>query len=94
VPVEFNDDTSYMIDIPAQLFLEVGKAFFGPLTGVRFNHPGGDIPTTTDIPAGVGGGYTFGDILDLKVQVRTERINDANWTQFIGAGIGAGLRLP
>jgi hypothetical protein len=94
VPIEFDADTSFIIDVPAQLFFQYDQFFFGPLTGVRFNHPGGDVPSSTDIPAGIGGGYTLGGVLDLKVQVRTERINDASWTQFIGAGVGVGLRLP
>jgi len=33
-------------------------------------------------------------MLDLKVQVRTERINDRDWTRYIGGGVGVGLRLP
>jgi hypothetical protein len=93
LPVIFNSDTSFTIDIPAQLFFQVNQAFFGPVTGVRFNHPDpGD--SSTDIPAGIAGGYTLGGVLDLKVQVRTERINDVSWTKFIGGGLGVGLRLP
>jgi hypothetical protein len=94
LPIEFNDNTSFTIDIPAQLFFQAGQAFFGPMTGVRFNHPGGDTDATTDVPAGIGGGYTLGGVLDLKVQVRTERINDVSWTHYIGGGLGVGLRLP
>lgn len=94
VPVDFSSG-SYSIDIPAQLFIQAGQAFFGPITGLRFNHPGGDVgESTTDIPAGIGGGYTLGGVLDLKVQVRTERINDVSWTKYIGGGLGVGLRLP
>jgi hypothetical protein len=94
LPVEFDSDIGFRIEIPAQLFFQAGQAFFGPVTGIRFNHPGGDIPSTAEIPAGVAAGYTLGGILDLKVQVRTERINDTAWSQYIGGGIGAGLRLP
>jgi hypothetical protein len=95
LPVIFNSDTSFTIDIPAQLFVQVDQAFFGPETGVRFNHPGGDAgDSTTDVPAGIAGGYTLGGVLDLKVQVRTERINDVSWTKYIGGGLGVGLRLP
>ena len=85
---------SFTIDIPAQLFFQAGQAFFGPMTGVRFNDPGGGTDSTTDVPAGIGGGYTLGGVLDLKVQVRTERINDVRWTDYIGGGLGVGLRLP
>jgi hypothetical protein len=95
LPIEFNASTSFTIDIPAQLFFQAGQAFFGPMTGIRFNRPGGDAgDPSTDVPAGIGGGYTFGGVLDLKVQVRTERINDVSWTKYIGGGLGVGLRLP
>lgn len=94
MPIELNDNVSFTIDIPAQLFFQAGQAFFGPMTGVRFNRPGGAFEPTTDVPAGFGGGYTLGGVLDLKVQVRTERINDVSWTKYIGGGLGVGLRLP
>jgi hypothetical protein len=95
LPVIINNDPSFTIDIPAQLFFQVNQAFFGPMTGVRFNHPAGSNgDSTTDIPAGIAGGYTLGGVLDLKVQVRTERINDVSWTKYIGGGLGVGLRLP
>ncbi len=95
LPIIFNSDASFTIDIPAQLFFQAGQAFFGPMTGVRFNHPGADYgDSTTDVPAGIGAGYTLGGVLDLKVQVRTERINDVSWTHYIGGGLGVGLRLP
>ena len=94
LPIEFNPSTSYSIDLPVQLFFQASQAFFGPMSGFRYNHPGGTADSTTDIPAGIGGGYTLGGVLDLKVQVRTERINDVNWSKFIGGGLGVGLRLP
>jgi hypothetical protein len=105
LPVLFSDG-SFTIDIPAQLFFQAGQAFFGPMTGVRFNRPAGGVGDSTDVPAGIGGGYTLGGssaqretphggpVLDLKVQVRTERINDVSWTKYIGGGLGVGLRLP
>ena len=58
------------------------------MTGVRFNDPGGGTDSTTDVPAGIGGGYTLGGVLDLKVQVRTERINDVRWTEVHRRGTG------
>jgi hypothetical protein len=94
LPIEFNADTSYSIDIPAQLFFQAHDVFFGPMSGVRFNHPGGDADSSTDVPLGLAGGYTLLDVIDLKVQVRTERINDVNWSKYIGGGLGVGLRLP
>jgi hypothetical protein len=94
LPIEFNSDTSFTIDMPAALFFQANDAFFGPITGIRFNHPGGSTDSTTDIPAGIAGGYTVLDVIDLKVQVRTERINDVNWSKYIGGGLGVGIRLP
>ena len=96
LPVAFFPTTSYSLDIPAQAFFRVGDAFFGPMTGVRynvFNDP--QQPNTVDIPLGIAAGYTLGGQIDLKVQLRTERINDANWaSQYLGGGFGVGLRLP
>ena len=95
LPVSFDANTSYSLDIPAQAFFQLGDGFFGPVTGIRFNAPGGGVESTTDIPLGVAGGYTLGGRIDLKVQLRTERINDANWaSQYLGGGFGVGLRMP
>jgi hypothetical protein len=94
LPIELNSSTSYTIDLPGQLFFQADNAFFGPMTGIRFNFPGGGASSTTDVPAGIGGGYTLSSVIDLKVQVRTERINDVDWSKYIGGGVGVGLRLP
>jgi len=95
LPVFFApSQTAYILEIPAQAFFQVGDAFFGPLTGVRINNIGGN-PSTTDIPLGVGGGYTFGGIFDVKAQFRTERVNSGTWaSQAFGGGLGVGLRVP
>jgi hypothetical protein len=96
LPISFNQNTSYSLDIPAQAFFQFGDAFFGPLTGIRYNAPGGGVDSSVDIPLGIGAGYTVaGGRVDLKVQVRTDRLNDANWaSQHLGGGLGVGLRLP
>ena len=84
----------YVLDIPVQAFFQIGDAFVGPETGIRIVNIGGT-PSTTDIPAGVGGGYTFGGILDVKAQLRTERINSGGWaSNAFGGGLGVGLRIP
>jgi hypothetical protein len=93
-PVEFNSSASYTVDIPAQLFFQAGEAFFGPMSGFRYNHPGGGFDSSVDVPAGIGGGYTVAGVLDLKGELRTERINSSDWARQIGGGIGVGLRLP
>jgi hypothetical protein len=95
LPISFNTSTSFSLDIPAQAFFALGDAFVGPVTGIRFNAPGGGVDSSVDIPLGIAGGYTLGGRVDLKVQLRTERINDANWaSQYLGGGFGVGLRLP
>lgn len=95
LPLSFHTSTSFSLDIPAQAFFQVGDAFFGPVTGIRYNAPGGGVDSSVDIPLGIAGGYTLGGRVDLKVQLRTERINDASWaSQFLGGGFGVGLRLP
>jgi hypothetical protein len=97
VPIAFTPAVGYSVDVPAQAFFQAGDAFFGPVAGVRYNvpnQPGAD--NTVDVPLGLAGGYSFLEgRLDLKAQIRTERINDAAWaSQHLGGGVGMGLRLP
>src|SRR5579883_1485549 len=101
VPMTFDAPFNYSIDVPAQAFFQVGSAFFGPFTGLRYNHrsfvdSSGNVQTddTTEIPVGVGGGYTLAGMVDLVAQVRTESINSARWAKGIGGGFGVGLRFP
>src|ERR1700722_12015195 len=78
LPIAFFPDASYSVDVPVQAFFQLGDAFVGPMTGVRYNVL--DIPgeaNTVDIPLGIAGGYTFGGRVDLKAQIRVERINDS-----------------
>lgn len=86
--------TVYILDIPAAAYFQIGDAFVGPQTGLRINNIGSN-PNSTDIPLGVGGGYTIGGMLDIKAQLRTERINSgAAFNQSFGGGLGVGIRLP
>lgn len=97
LPVFFtpSNGTQYILEVPAAAYFSVGDAFFGPQTGLRFVGIGGNGPSSTDIPLGVGGGYTFGGIFDVKAQLRTERVNSSGWaSQAFGGGIGVGLRIP
>jgi len=98
LPIDFssgpNGSSYYVLDIPAQAFFAIGDAFVGPLTGIRFVGIGGS-STTTQIPLGVGGGYTFGKVFDVKAQLRTEAVNQSGWPQnAFGGGIGVGIRVP
>jgi hypothetical protein len=88
------NSTIYVLDIPVQAFFQIGDAFVGPESGLRVVNVG-STPTSTDVPLGVGGGYTFGGIFDVKAQLRSERINSGSWaSQSFGGGIGVGLRVP
>jgi hypothetical protein len=96
LPVAFFQDASYSLDLPVQAFFQLGNAFLGPMTGIRFNVLNvAGATNTVDIPLGIGGGYTLGGRIDIKAQIRVERINDSNWaSQFLGGAVGAGLRMP
>ena len=87
----------YVLDVPAQAYFQIGDAFVGPQTGIRFTSPAGGAGSYTEIPLGVGGGYTFGGVLDIKAQLRTEHINSdpANAPPWgFGGGLGVGIRVP
>jgi hypothetical protein len=101
LPMSFSSPLDYSVDVPVQAFFQVGDAFFGPFSGFRYNHHTyvdafgmNQTDDSTDIPVGVGGGYTLAGMVDLKAQLRTERINSGQWAKGIGGGIGVGLRFP
>jgi hypothetical protein len=98
IPVAFTSDPNtgslapaFEVQIPAQLFFQLGDWFVGPLSGLLFIQNGGD--PNPEIVAGVGGGHTFGRILDLKAQLYTSQVNDVTWAKHVGGGLGVGLRL-
>lgn len=95
VPVESNP--YYVLDIPAQAYFQFGDAFIGPQTGIRWSNPAGGPGSGgsyTEIPLGVGGGYTFGGVLDVKAQLRTEHVNSSPSPWGFGGGLGLGIRVP
>jgi hypothetical protein len=105
VPIAFNDQTQYTISVPAQLWFQVDDFFFGPMTGIRYNRIATiNIDTTgaktnssttrTDIPLGIGGGYTIGGMFDIKAQLYMLRVNDSDWSRTIGGGLGVAVLLP
>ena len=100
VPVGDSNNVEYTISVPVAAWFQVHDAFFGPMSGVRFNHLDvsvGDLGGTanrTDVTAGFGGGYTLGGMLDIKAQVYTQRINDASWSDYLGGGVGVALLIP
>lgn len=95
VPAESNG-FYYVLDVPAQAYFQFGDGhvFVGPQSGVRFTNPAG-AGSYVEIPLGVGGGYTFGGVLDIKAQLRTEHVNSSPsaWGAF-GGGLGLGIRVP
>jgi hypothetical protein len=105
VPIAFTDQTQYTISIPVAVWFQVEDFFFGPMSGVRFNRvmtttidatgaTTHGTTTSTDVPAGIGGGYTLGKMFDIKAQLYTLRINDSGWTKYIGGGLGVALTVP
>jgi len=92
LPVAFDSPATFAIQVPAQLFFQVGDSFFGPMTGLLFLQNGPD--PNPQIVAGLGGGHTLGGVLDLKAQLYTSQINDVNWAKHVGGGLGLGLRVP
>jgi hypothetical protein len=91
VPVIYSDPAAWAVTIPAQLWIQVGDAFFGPISGVRFFR---EPDERFDILGGIGGGYTVAGLLDLKAQILMTRINDASPFDTFGFGIGAGIYVP
>jgi hypothetical protein len=105
LPIAFTSQTDYTVSIPVQLWIQAGEFFFGPMTGIRISRissttvgPDGGTSsasiTRTDIPAGVGFGYTPTSMIDFKAQLYMLRINDSDWSKTVGAGFGMGLLLP
>jgi hypothetical protein len=98
-PISVDNGTDYIISVPAQLWFQVDKAFFGPMSGFRYNHYSNFAAvafgrTRTDVTAGLGGGYTFVERIDVKAQVYVARINDSDWSKTLGAGLGVGFTIP
>ena len=105
VPIAFDDQTQYTISVPAQLWFQVDDFFFGPMTGIRYNRIAtinidttgaktNSTTTRTDIPLGLGAGYTLGGMLDIKAQLYMLRVNDSDWSRTIGGGLGVAVLLP
>jgi hypothetical protein len=93
IPSESNN-FYYILDIPAQAYFQLGDAFVGPQTGIRFTNPAGGAGGYAEVPLGVGGGYTFGGVLDIMAQLRTEHINSSPSQLGFGGGLGLGIRVP
>jgi hypothetical protein len=93
VPAESNG-FYYVLDVPAQAYFQIGDAFVGPQTGIRFTNPAGGAGSYTEIPLGIGGGFTFGGVLDVKAQLRTEHVNSSPSPLGFGGGLGVGIRVP
>ncbi|MGO9834379.1 MAG: hypothetical protein ACLP1X_09205 [Polyangiaceae bacterium] len=103
LPVAFDSPTTFGIQVPVQLFFQVGDSFFGPLIALVLAQNVSEAADGTvtagpldqgQVTFGVGGGHTFDGILDLKAQVYSTQISDPQiWAKNIGGGLGLGLRL-
>ncbi|MEI7892079.1 MAG: hypothetical protein WCI05_03255 [Myxococcales bacterium] len=90
--VNTSPQSSWAMSIPAQVYVQVGDAFAGVLTGIRYNRFGDT--NRSDITFGFGGGYTLSSMVDLKAQVYAWRINDADWSRTIGGGLAVAVTVP
>jgi hypothetical protein len=89
-----DNDTTVVVSIPVQVWFQVEDAFFGPITGFRYDFSANGAPNRTEIPGGLGGGYTFGKMLDVMGQVYAYNLDSTTWTQTLGAGIAVQLLVP
>ena len=91
LPVVFTSSTDYGFSIPAQLWVQIGDLYVGALSGVKiYRQP----LERVDIAVGVGAGYTFGGIFDVRMQVLTQRVNDEEWLRATGLGLNVGVMTP
>jgi hypothetical protein len=89
-----DQNTNVVLSIPVQVWFQVEDAFFGPMTGFRYDFSANGAPNRTEIPGGLGGGYTFGKVLDVMGQVYAYNLDSTTWTQTLGAGIAVQLLAP
>jgi hypothetical protein len=99
VPIRLGHELAYAISVPAEVWLQLGDAFVGPMTGVRFGHdapPFAAAPITNrvDVALGLGAGVALGRSWDLRAQIYTPRINDPDRGRFVGFGLGTEVRVP
>jgi hypothetical protein len=91
VPVVFASSTEFGFSIPAQLWVQISDFYVGALSGIKiYRHP----LERADVAAGVGAGVTLGGIFDVRLQVLTQRVNDADWLRATGFGLNASVMTP
>ncbi len=83
--------TEWAIAMPVSVWFQIGDFYVGGLSGFRaYRYP----LERTDVIAGVGAGYTFAGMFDVKAQLLTQRINDSDWSRAAGFGLGASIVAP
>ena len=91
-PIAWHQPKDFAVEIPLRAFAQIGPAFIGPITGVRFVKDGAG--ANPWIMLGAGGGVTLGARVDLKAQIVAEHVNDPDAGHAFGASLGLGLRVP
>jgi hypothetical protein len=86
--------TNVALSLPVQVWFQVDDAFFGPMTGFRHDFGANGAPDRNEIPGGLGGGYTFGKMLDVMGQVYAYNLDSTTWSQSLGAGIAVQVLVP
>jgi hypothetical protein len=100
VPLRFDRDLAYSISVPVALWIQLGDAFVGPMTGVRLGHDAPPFASTSaasdrvDVALGAGAGVALGARWELRAQIYSPRINDAERTRLLGFGLGTEVRAP
>jgi hypothetical protein len=89
-----DQNTNVVLSVPVQVWFQVEDAFFGPMSGFRYDFSANGAPNRTEIPGGLGGGYTFGKMLDVMGQVYAYNLDSTSWSQSVGAGIAVQLLVP
>jgi len=90
VPVIFDDNTSNVISVPFDLWIQAGnRVWLGPMTGVRIYNPGGN----AHIPLGFGLGYSVTSWLDWKSEFLFPAIDEAGGARTFGFGTGIQIRI-
>jgi hypothetical protein len=89
-----DQNTNVVLSIPVQVWFQVEDAFFGPMSGFRYDFSANGAPNRTEIPGGLGGGYTFGKMLDVMGQVYAYNLDSTTWSQTVGAGLAVQLLVP
>ncbi len=96
VPIRLDRSATWGLELPVAAWLQLGSAFVGPLSGLFVNVPPYSLGTEHrgSILLGIGGGYAFSGVVDVKAQVLTPNVGTYNSKKVIGGGVGIGVAIP